>query len=167
MSCGDAMSLDFRSASDLDCKQFGIDVKSGCIAESRMEEPLSEIKKIKGLQNEQEAITIIKNLSIAAYYVPTERTDFQSIYNQTLLHIAKFISTEGNPNFKILYALYKSQVKDDESKFKETACSEIIENMIGRFDSLVNGDVSSATHLKENFYKLLKEDSRFSIYYIG
>lgn len=163
MSWVNAMSLNFATSSEETCKQFGMQVKSGEISESQMTAPLEAVKS-KGDFTTNDAVTVIKNISLAAYYVSTERTDFQSVCGEALLHAASFIPTEGSLNFKILYALYKSQVKADETSFETTARSEIIGNMLGRFDSLVNGDVSKAEHMKSIFAALLKKDLRFSVY---
>ena len=159
----DAMNLNFRTSTEEECKQYGIQVKNGDVAESGMIAPLAAVKESSTF-TENDAITVIKNLSLAAYYVPTERTDFQTVCGDVLLYVAGFIQGDGSPNFKILYALYKTQVKEDETMFNKTARSEIIGSMLGRFASLVNGDVAKAKHMKSVFVELLKKDSRFSVY---
>jgi hypothetical protein len=163
MSWVNAMDFNFATSSEEICKQFGMRVKSGELAEHHMTAPLEAVKSKEDFTT-NDAVTVIKNISLAAYYVPTERTDFQSVCGEALLHAASFIPTEGSPNFKILLALYRSQIKPDETSFETTARSEIIGNMLGRFDSLVNGDASKAEHMKSVFAALLKKDSRFSVY---
>lgn len=163
---GDCMGIDFLNAKADDCKQFGEQVKTGAVDGDAMIAPLSAVKNMSTISN-GDAVTIIRNLSIAAYYVPTERTDFQSLCGEALLHAAKYITTPngGSPNFKILYALYVSQV-DSLAKFNNDVRVDIIENMIGRFDSLVNGDVKLASDMRSTFYGLLKKSSAFSLYAI-
>jgi len=157
------MDLNFISSSEELCMQFGMKVKSGEITDSHMIAPMAAISNETNLSVDQ-AVTVITNLSLAAYYVPLERTDFQVVCGQALLHTANFIDVEGSQNFKILYALYKSQVEPSEISFKKRARSEIIGNMLGRFNSLVNDDIYRAEHMKSIFFKLLKNDPRFSIY---
>lgn len=163
MNLVNAMGFNFATSTEEACIQFGIHVKSGEIAEYEMIKPLAAIKKMEDFSQDQ-AIAVIKNISLAAYYVPTERTDFQLVYSEALLHAARVLNIEGTINLKILYALYKSQVKTDETSFETTARSEIIGDMLGRFSSLVNGDIAKAEHMKSVFTALLKKDSRFSVY---
>ncbi|ORX80527.1 hypothetical protein BCR32DRAFT_327684 [Anaeromyces robustus] len=157
------MNLDFTTSNEDLCKQYGIYVKTGELNGSCMTGPLEEIKNKNNFSFE-EAVIVIKNITLAAYYVPIERTDFQFVYSKALLHAASFIDGNGSLNFKILYALFKSQVEIDETSFKKTARSEIIGNMLGRFNSLVNEDIIEAEHMKSVFTSLLKKDARFSIY---
>lgn len=158
-----AMDLDFVTSTGEACKRYGMQVKSGEVSEGSMITPLAAVKR-RSTFTESDAITAIKNLSLAAYYVPTERTDFQAICGEALLYVASFIKGDGSPNFKILCALYKSQVNESEAAFNETARSEIIGSMLGRFESLVNGDVDKAAHMKSVFVELLRRDRRFSVY---
>jgi hypothetical protein len=159
-----AMStVDFITSQEGECKQYGLMVKDGKLDGDAMSKPLQAVKE-KGDLTETVAIDVIKNISLAAYYVPIERTDFQLICNETLSHAAKSITAEGSINFKILYALYKSQIEENGSAFKGTARSEIVGNMLGRFDSLVNGDKTAAEKMKSTFDTLLKKDHRFSVY---
>jgi hypothetical protein len=157
------MNVDFIASSEEICRSYGLQVKDGKLDGTDMNKPLEAIKG-KSDFSEKEAVTVIKNISLAAYYVPIERTDFQSICSEALLYAAKSIAAEGSLNFKILYALYRSQIEENESAFKETARSEIIGNMLGRFNSLVNGDIDAAGKMKSTFKALLKKDSRFSVY---
>lgn len=56
--------------------------------------------------SEDEATELIKNITIASYYVPYKRFDFFAV-TEALLFLANFINTKGTENFKIVYALYK------------------------------------------------------------
>jgi len=55
----------------------------------------------------------------------------------------------------IVYALCVSQLNDDFTDFKDSARSEIINDVCDRFNCLVNDDVEKAESLHRKFKKLI------------
>ncbi|OUM63010.1 hypothetical protein PIROE2DRAFT_10536 [Piromyces sp. E2] len=116
--------------------------------------------------SEKKAIKLIKNLVLIAHFVPSERTDFHALCGDALLHLTKFINKSGSRNFKILYALYRSQVKKDESSFNDNSIREIVEEINIYFRSLTKKDKKRAKHYEKVFKKLLEKDKEENISFI-
>jgi hypothetical protein len=143
--------------------QYATAVKTGAIYGFNMTDPINNIN-VFTLNTEEEKAKVMANLALASYYVPTERTDFQVVCSTKMLNIAETISDDGTPNYKILVLLLKSQLESNLLKFKDNASSEVVGNIFGRFESLVNGDAQLAEAAKKAFKELLKNDSRFALY---
>ena len=110
------------------------------------------------------AVTAIKNIVLAGYYVPMERTDFQYLYNKALIKVCKGITTNRDDvNWQILQALYSTQFTS-EQKLNEQVRQEVVEEIICRIqNSLVNLDANKI-NFKRNIFKCLSNDNRFSAF---
>ena len=65
------------------------------------------------------------------------------------MHIAQFINTEGSLNYRILYALYKSQIDEKTATIKENVRDKVINFMIRKFKSLDENDTVLAKKIEE------------------
>lgn len=139
--------------------QFGKDYTSGKVEDASLILKFTEEILKKGTISAQE---LMKNLDIFYYYSPSI-PDVQIACNQAMVGLANEIgkSLGGTSAYKIVYILYQS-LFDEEQKFVPN--KEIIENLIGRFNALVNGDKKLAASLRKDFAKVLSEDPDFSIY---
>ncbi|OUM57820.1 hypothetical protein PIROE2DRAFT_17078 [Piromyces sp. E2] len=116
---------------------------------------------------EEEAIVLIQNFTLLAYYRPSKRIDFQTYCNFTLLHLASFIDkydTISSLNLKILYALYLSQVNEDETAFKKHVREEIIHTIFNKFACLDRDDIPNARFFQNSYNRIIENDHRFTFY---
>jgi hypothetical protein len=153
--------------------KFGQEISNGTIEENAIFTPFQNLN-IAELQSLQQKIFVMKNLALASYYVPVERTDFQGICSPKMVELANTIEVDATVNLKIILLLFYSQVElkgeydpKNAVSFKKEARKEIIESMIGRFAALVNGDAQKAVEMKNKFYELMKSDSRFACYCVS
>jgi len=148
--------LNFLTSSEIDIRCFGNLVKKGKIGDSKINETFEKIKS--NTYSEEDSKTIIKNLIIASHNVDSERTDYQTPLNETLLYMVKFININGSINLKILYALFPfviTTVKDKKNNeyyiFNEKS------------DTKINSEFSNRLHYmnekdkKEDIAKEIKE----------
>jgi len=138
-------------------ESFGDDVQINKIPPSKYKKTILSFKKIKYC-SEKEAIELIKNLVLASTHVSPERFDFQTYLGEALLHLTKFIKiNKRSKNFKIMYALYKSQVKKDEKHFKKHVNMEVIECIASRISAMVNKDKEHSEPIIKNLHILIKK----------
>jgi len=100
----------------------------------------------------KQAIKTIKKILLVLLYVPYEKIDYLILSNEALLHLARFINKKECPNFRILYALYKSQVAKDEKSIKRKAIRRLIQNLIERFKCITSVNKKLSAKYKSNFY---------------
>jgi len=133
---------------------FTLKVKRNKIPPFVYKETLLKFKKIK-VCSEKEAINLINNLSLASYRVSTENLEYQTYIGEVLLHITKFINLKNrSKNFKLLYALYKSQVKENEKDFKLCIDLNLMEYIAIKIKNLDKEDKKHSEHI---IIKVLKE----------
>jgi len=108
----------------------------------------------------KEAITLIKNVVLAGTYVHEERTDYKTYSNELLLYLTQFIKKKSkrSKDYKIIYALYRSQVKKNEREFKHSARGEVIRNLISRI-YYIPWDKDKTEHLKNKLLIMLKKSN--------
>lgn len=153
-------NIDFININEDKCLEIGNKVKNGDIEVSEIKHILKTIKKIK--YSEQDACTVVKNICLLMYYVPLERTDFHTYCGKAMLHVIKFIKINGSTNYKILYALYKTQFNEDTKTTKKSAREEIISTLKLLFELLDPHDIKSARNLEEIIMEALKKDKRYN-----
>ena len=95
---------------------------------------------------------MIKNLYLVIENVSSTRIDFRTCFGKTILHVAKYIKAKGSLNYKVLYALYKSQFNKKEETIKETSRKEIFFTTAYNFKSWIQ----KICHQLENWKKKLK-----------
>jgi len=108
-------NFSFIYSSELKVKRFANLVIDGDINETEINEKFDEIKEINDY-TEEEANRIIQKISIAAYIVPIERTDYQVPSGEALIYMSDFIKIKGSINLKILYALFDYIVVDKKDE---------------------------------------------------
>jgi len=136
---------------------FGKKIAKGKIEISEMIEILNEVQKYK--YTEKEAIIVITNLTLAQYYVNYKLTTFHYYCGKSLLYAAQFINTEGSLNYKIIYALYKSQFDEKTQIIKKNAKSEVINVMINKFSTLDEKDTVLAGKIEKVIIKAFRKDT--------
>ncbi len=155
---------------------FAKKIKNGEIEKQEMLNPFEELDVSLSSSSSSSSVLneelIVRNLELAAYYVPNRMTDFQSKYSSAIIKIAnKAVSGGEGVNYKILDLLFRSQFQENKStgnfQLKSDVRTEIIETMIERFEALVNGDKRAAKSMEDKFYGILSKDSRFAIYCCG
>jgi len=139
--------------------QFGKDYTSGKVENANLILKSTEEILEKGTISAQE---LMKNLDIFYYYSPSI-PEVQIACNQAMVNLANKIGQNlgGTSAYKIVHILYQS-LFDTSHKFNPN--KETIENLIGRFNALVNGDRKLAYPLRKEFAKVLSEDKDFSLY---
>jgi len=153
--------FDLINSSEEDCIKFAKEIEDGKIEYSKIRK-IFEFYRKKMYYKEDEAIKLIKNISLTQYYVSIEKTDYQTECGKTLLLVARNIRGKGSLNFRILKALCLSQFSKDEKSFIEDVNDEIILIIRARFDNtLVGKDIDAAYHIKSVFDYIVKNDSRY------
>jgi len=156
--------LDFSTASEESCIEFAERVKIGKIHLTTIYHTIQYLRK-RVKYNEKKAINTIKNLVLTSCYVPFERTDYQALCGEMAIYISRFINIKGGANFKVFYAVYRSQVEKDENSLKSTARIELISDLIHTFDNFTDNDKKIYSRYEETFHKLIENDSRFNYCY--
>ncbi|OUM64273.1 hypothetical protein PIROE2DRAFT_9035 [Piromyces sp. E2] len=106
----DDIVIDFLSLPEKEYLKFGKKVKKEKYNEIQVKRALESVVK-KEKYSKKEAITLIKNLLLTSQHVPFERKDFYAHWGKTICYVTNFINKGESINYKILYALYKSQIK--------------------------------------------------------
>ncbi|OUM64274.1 hypothetical protein PIROE2DRAFT_60793 [Piromyces sp. E2] len=142
------------------CNGFGDSVIKGKLKDYQIKIIMEDLKKEN--YTEKEAIFVITNLAEVAFYVPFFYINFHAYCDDALYYIAGFIKQEGSVNFKIIYALYKSQVDETETKLNINSSRRIIYTIKRYFEQggLLNEDKEKAYHIKENLNKILKKENK-------
>jgi len=81
--------FNFLTSSEKQIRKFAILVDEGRVSDSVIKEKFKVIKTKK--YNEKNAKIIIKNITIASYNISRERTDYQTLSDEALVHLVKFI----------------------------------------------------------------------------
>jgi len=152
--------MDFSAASEKDCIEFAERIKSGEIEIYTIEDTLNYIKNKKNYTEEQ-AIFTIKNLVLTLCYTPFERTDYLALCGETLIYLTNFIKKEGSTNFKIYYAIYKSQIEEDEKSIKYEARVQLICDLDYRFKSFTDQEKELYKAYYKTFINLISLDYWF------
>ena len=162
-SSNDENILDLINLSYKECKTFANKVRHGEIDIFQVKKIFDYYKK-RSNYTEKEAISIIKNVTLIAYYGPSKRVDFQTHCNILLLNIASYINISGSLNLKVLYALYLSQVNEDETSFIKHVKEEIIETIFNKFSCLDSNDRPKARFFQNSYNKIIDNGNRFRLY---
>jgi len=137
---------------------FGKKIANGEIEISEMIEILNEVQKYK--YTEKKAIIVITNLTLTLYYVAYEITTFHYYCGKSLLYAAQFINTKGSLNYKIIYALYKSQFDEKTATLKESLREEVCDVMVAKFSSLDKNDTIIAKEIEKVILKAFQKTKR-------
>jgi len=158
------------NSSEREIIDFAKKVASGQIDNKKIEKIFRKIKRIRKC-DVKKAMYTIKNIELSLYYVRFERTDYQAPSGEAILHLNKFIQSEGSVNYNILVSLFLTQIDiyhDDTGKqyyfFHKKTRRELVERLVDRFETLDEMDEKVAAKWKEEFNKLLKKDRRFRAY---
>lgn len=106
---------------------------------------------------------LMKNLDLLYYYSP-QIPEIQTSCNSAMIEVANKVDMPGKSSYKIIALLFESQVNAETSTLNRNAQQEVIEDMIGKFNALVNGDKELAQPLREKFSQALSKDPVYSIY---
>ncbi|MDR1488253.1 MAG: hypothetical protein LBI26_00700 [Holosporales bacterium] len=143
--------------------KFGVEVSSGAISSiADMEKPFGEISNLSSLSTAQKS-TLTQNIYLAYLFAGESMTDFRTLCLSNMITIAKSdTSLFGSDNYKITQLLYASQT--DGTNIYKSARTDVVENVINRLSSAVNGDKELAQKLLQKFYGILSKDDRFKCY---
>jgi len=155
--------FNFLTSSEKQIRRFAILVDEGRVSDSVIKEKFQVIKTKK--YNEKKAKIIIKNITIASYNVSRERTDYQTLSDEALVHLVKFIKIRGSINLKIIYALFSNVIhyiryKDKKKKyyFNKKSCGEVNSDFYNRLYYLGNKDQKTKIGKKiKRIYNELEE----------
>lgn len=144
---------------------LGKKVASGNLIATKMVTKVNEIQT-KDLDNLREKSEFVKNLYLAYYYSGEMMSSFRSACLLKMLEVSAtctdIFKTES-PDYALSVLLYYSQVSDKEDRLLDSANVTIIETVINRLSSAVNGDKKASEEYLQKFYKLL-EGTNFSAY---
>ena len=106
---------------------------------------------------------LMRNLDLLYYYSP-QNPEIEAACNLAMIKVANKVPMDGKVSYKIIALLFESQINAETSTLNENAKQEVIEDMIGRFNALVNGDKNLAQPLREKFSQALSKDKVYSLY---
>ena len=143
--------------------KLGADVSKGTVSSAEdISKPFKEIADVANLTTGQRSV-LMKNIYLASLYAGEPMTDFRTQCLSAMLEIAKNeTNLPGSNNYKIAQLLYSSQT--DGTDMYSFACTDVVENVINRLSSAVNGDKELALGLLQKFYGILSKDERFKCY---
>jgi len=157
--------FNFLTSSEKHIKKFANLVNEGRVSDLVIDEKFNEIKKNN--YSEKKAKIIIKNITIASYNVSRERTDYQTLSDESLVHLVKFIKIRGSINLKLLYALFSNVIykKKKNYYFNRKSCGEVNLDFNNRLYYLGNKDQKTKIGKKiKRIYNELKEKEYDSSY---
>ena len=129
---------------------FAADILFNKIRTKEMKRRLKNYKK--RTYSEKSAIKLIKNLIVAALNMYEERIDYHTYSCEVLFYLTKFIKVKHlNKNCKILYALYKSQVNEEETKLKGSYLDDVITEMELIYKDMVEEDKKKCQYFMKKF----------------
>ena len=127
--------IDFLTAEEEKCIEFGEKVMSGEIKHYKMKSLLKAVRK-KKKYTEEEAIIVKKIFVLAWDYVSAYRGDFKLYCGKALLYNSKFVKKKGTLNYGIVYALYKTQFDENSETLKKGFRDILVRHMLSMFRSL-------------------------------
>lgn len=134
---------------------FVFNIGKGTIKENEAIQIISTVPDKYSTQ--KEAANVVKNLVIAASCTSGFMADLHQAYLAKELAIADKFTHEGSKNFKLSYLLYLSQLSENEAGLCSNPNTDIVENIINRLSSAINGDKEKSQKLLKNFYSILKD----------
>ncbi|OUM56598.1 hypothetical protein PIROE2DRAFT_18721 [Piromyces sp. E2] len=93
------------------------------------------------------------------------RVDYRTYWVKTLLYMAKFIPIKGSLNYRILYALIKSQIDEEKEKPLKKVNSYIIFRIAERSKYLNRKDKRIYKPLKKKVLKTIENDNEMKKWY--
>jgi len=110
--------LNFLTSPEEEFRVFRYCVQRGVCTYPEINEVFKKIRETN--YTKEETIIVIKNIFIASFNIPFERTDYHTPCGETLMHLAKIFDTfDASINLKITYGLYKyvfTLYLDDDNK---------------------------------------------------
>ena len=149
--------VDFINCTEKECIQFCKKVNNDEIDENKIKKTFDYFNN-REYYTRKEALKLIYNVSLASHVIDFYRTDYITYCGRLLLTVAKYVNKYESANYNILYALYVSQLNDDFTDFKDSARTEIIDDICDRFSCLVNDDVVKTESLNRNFNELINKN---------
>jgi len=108
------LKIDFLTSSEDYIKTFGSMANEGLFKYSELKEVFDKVKKTE--YTREEIIIVIKNIILASFRIPYERTDFHTLSGEALLQLADTFEIDGSLNLKILYALFLYIFKKEKNE---------------------------------------------------
>jgi len=158
--------IDFINCSEEECLQFAEKVNKDEFDNEQLKKTFNNF--IFRIYTDEEAIKLIKNVSLTKYKVSHAKTFFQFYSSRTLLTVAQEFnrSGSGSSNFKILKALCYSQFNEDFTDFKENVNKYILFIIRERLNILVNEDEKLGSYYRQIFKEVTgKYEKYFSLSY--
>jgi len=149
--------IDFINCTEKECIQFCKKINNDEIDEYKIIKTIDYFKN-REYYTRKEALKLIYNVVLATHVINYYRTNYKTYCGRLLLTVAKYVNKYESANFNIIYALCVSQLNDDFTDFKDSARSEIINDVCDRFNCLVNDDVEKAESLHRKFKKLINKN---------